>query len=80
MGGEHTYQLQRPSDAVLEAVADEKGIDERDLDPPLFEAIDPDALDSLFRDTMCEVTFTYDEYVVTVDQANEVEVRAAETR
>lgn len=35
--------------------------------PPLYEAIDPDALDNLFRDRNTgEVTFTYLEYKITV--------------
>lgn len=37
-----------PSDAVVDAIAAVSGEDPRDL-PPLFESIDPDALDLLFR-------------------------------
>ena len=35
------------SETVVTAVADAKGVDPLDLDP-LYDAIDPDALDSLF--------------------------------
>jgi hypothetical protein len=37
-----------PSDAVLDALATATGVDPLDL-PPLYERIDPDALDRLFR-------------------------------
>jgi len=38
---------QSPSEAVVEALADAKGVDPLELDP-LYDAIDPDALDALF--------------------------------
>lgn len=38
---------QSPSEAVVEALADAKGVDPLELDP-LYEVIDPDALDALF--------------------------------
>jgi len=36
-----------PSEAVVEALADAKGVDPLELEP-LYEVIDPDALDALF--------------------------------
>lgn len=38
------------SEAVIEAVADAKGVDPLDLEP-MYDTIDPDALDSIFRDS-----------------------------
>lgn len=59
-----------PSRAVVEMVAATENVDQTDL-PPLYEAIDPDALDKLFESrsddrTPMEVTFTYYGHEVTV--------------
>lgn len=40
-----------PSETIVMAVADAKGCAPTDL-PPLHDVIDPDALDSLFADTL----------------------------
>jgi hypothetical protein len=54
------------SEAVVAAVADRAGVDRTDL-PPLFEAVDPDALDALFADRRPgRVAFEYAGYEVTV--------------
>lgn len=58
------------SSAVVSAIARHEGVDPVHLDPPLYEYIDPDALDSLFRDgdeSTVELTFRYDGCVVRVD-------------
>ena len=62
-----------PSLAVVEAVAAAADVDPADLHPPLYEAIDPIALDRLFADgserssnRSGRVTFTYRDYEVTV--------------
>lgn len=60
-----------PSQAVVTAVADAKGVDPIDL-PPLFGAIDPDALDALFESGAVasrqsgSVEFAYAGYLVEV--------------
>jgi len=83
-----TVQAPRPSTAVVTAVADAEGVDETDL-PPLFHAIDPDALDSLFdsRDepphatrTTGSISFHYHGYDVTVTANGRVEVTAQPSR
>lgn len=58
--------------AVLEAVADAEDADALDL-PPLYEAVDTDALEAIFQ-PMADgstragrVEFTYHGYLVTVD-------------
>lgn len=68
------------SDAVVRAVADADGIDPLDA-PPLYEVIDPDALDSLFdgsengtQHTAVTVTFVYNGYHVTVQSSRTVQV------
>lgn len=56
-----------PSVAVVEAVADAKSISASDLEPPLYEFVDPDALDRMLG-TAETATVTFDawEYEVTV--------------
>jgi len=66
------------SEAVIVAVAEEEGVDEQELDSLLFEVIDPDALDSLFRNSAGRVQFDYLEYKVTVDHKGVVDVDEAE--
>ncbi|QLH78316.1 hypothetical protein HZS55_13805 [Halosimplex rubrum] len=82
---------ERPSEAVITAVSDvaEKsptpiaGSEEApDALSPLYEQIDPDGLDALLagnddQSEDCLVTFSYDDYVVTV-QAGVITVAAPE--
>lgn len=62
---------ERFSTAVVEAVAERVGVDPIDLNPPLYRAIDPDALDDLLTsletgDADGSVSFHYLGYDVTV--------------
>ncbi|MFP8890960.1 HalOD1 output domain-containing protein [Natrialbaceae archaeon A-CW2] len=60
---------------VIDAIAAEAGVDPLELDTPLFEAVNPEALDRLFRDEVnCRVTFDYDEYEITVSNDGTVTV------
>lgn len=69
------------SHRVLEAVAEETGVSPLEIDRPLYEAIDPDALDALFRHGRSEtvVEFAYLGCRVRVFGDGEVAV-AAENR
>lgn len=59
---------------VLTAVAERDRSDPLDL-PPLFEAVDPDALERITRnDGVREIAFTYHGYQVVVDGDGEVRV------
>ncbi|ELZ06314.1 hypothetical protein C482_00790 [Natrialba chahannaoensis JCM 10990] len=63
----HTASL-----AVVEAVSTVADCDPTAL-PPLYDTIDPDALDALFSeqtaaDVRPEVSFTYNQYDVTITQ------------
>ena len=66
--------------AVVEAVAAAEGVEPVDLDVPLYSAIDPDALDRLFRSAPADngiigrITFTYAGYDVTVQATGDVRV------
>jgi hypothetical protein len=55
------------SEAVLTAVAEREGVAEHELRPPLYDVINPEALDALFREATGSVTFEYLGYRVTVD-------------
>lgn len=60
------------SEAVLAAVAEREGVAEDELEPPLFDAINPESLDTLFRESEGAVTFEYAGYDVTVDSEGRV--------
>lgn len=53
---------------VIEAIADAGETDPTELSPPLYEVIDPDALETLFaRDqALGKVIFNYNSYEVSV--------------
>ena len=66
-----------PSSTVIEAVAAEMGVQPTELPEQLFDAIDADALDSLFRGRERmdgKVTFSYCGYIITVTSDGTVTV------
>lgn len=63
--------------AVIDAIADREGVDPVDLEPPLYDVIDLDALDSLVRgpaQSTIEITFQYGEYDVRVTNHGDIDV------
>lgn len=61
-----TSPQENVSQKVVRAVAQEKGMSETEI-PPLYEAIDPDALNTLFKQSrQGQLSFDYSGYVVTV--------------
>jgi len=62
------------STAVIAGIASQLSVEPTDLDTPLFEAINPEALDTLFRDSTGAVTFRYENYDVTVHSDGRVEL------
>lgn len=76
---DHTREDVPPSRAVVEAVAAAEGVDPTELSPPLYTAIDPDVLDSIFSDgrgahPTGQLVFEYLGYEVTVRPDGEVSV------
>jgi len=67
----------RLSEAVLRAISDFEGIDEAE-EQPLYETVDLDALDDLFRTDSGQVTFRYVDYVVTVTPDGDVRIEPAD--
>ncbi|WP_265111193.1 HalOD1 output domain-containing protein [Halosolutus halophilus] len=71
-----------PSEAVIDAVATASGIDAIELAGefgPLYDAIDPTALDALFdrEDAIGSVRFHYAGYQVAVDHEGRIELTGA---
>ena len=65
--------------AVVTAIATKRGVEPTEL-PPLYESIDPDALDALFAPTRSggprrgRLEFTYDGHEVAVDCGSDLEI------
>ena len=64
------------SGRVIQAVADRDGVSPLDITPPLFDAIDPDALDRLYDDgrTGVAVDFEFAGYLITVNEHGRVDL------
>ncbi|MBZ6495330.1 HalOD1 output domain-containing protein [Natrinema longum] len=76
---------ERASDAIVTAVAAIVGTDSVDL-PPLYDAVDPEALDSLVEHAQRmedagthQVWFTYESFDVGVRTDGEIRIRDATT-
>ena len=68
---------ERVVDRILSAVADKEGCGKLDL-PPLFEAVDPEALETLVEhEATFELTFTYNGYDIVFDDSGEIDVTVA---
>ena len=70
---------ERPlSEKVVDTVAEHEGVDPVDLDPRLYQAVDPDALDQLFsssrRSDDLEVAFMYSGYEVVARSDGELSI------
>ena len=70
----------RVTDRVLDALAKRETADPATFDPPLYDVVDPDALDALFRreSATMAVEFTYRGYRVSVSGDGEVAVAVSE--
>lgn len=76
-----TNPASSPSQAVIDAVASREGVEPVNLEPPLYDAIDPDALDALVKLTApgpeqapIAIEFPYHGYEVHVCSAGGVTV------
>lgn len=75
-GGDRAEPLSR---AVVDAIADHEGVDPTNLEPCLYDVIDPEALDALFPDGSPSgaggrVRFSYDGRDVCVSADGRVRV------
>jgi hypothetical protein len=68
------------SEKVIRAVAEAEGINPRVVTPPLYEVVDPEALDRIFQPstgsgpTNGNLTFSYSGHQITVGENGEVMV------
>lgn len=70
-----TVETQRVlSTGIVETVAEAVGVDPTGLRTPLYEVLDPDALDALFRTADGAVTFEYLDYEVTAHATGEIDL------
>lgn len=76
-----------PSAKVLDEIAEREGVSPVDLEPPLYDVIDPEALDFLFRnhgretvDSVRQIVFRYAGYDVSVSGDGEVGVEERKQR
>lgn len=74
-----------PSQSVVRIVAERKGVAPEELSVPLFDAVDPEALDTIVRSTRAgrnrspvRITFSYYGYDVEVSSDGSVTVSSAE--
>lgn len=67
------------TDRIASTIADSAQQDVTELDPPLYDAIDADALVEVIQsDAVREVEFSYLDYTVVVDEEGEVCVSEVE--
>ena len=64
---EPTDKRNRPSEAVIRALADAEGVPPEALSVTLRDYVDPEALDALARGDGCTVRFPVEHYDVTVE-------------
>ncbi|MWV64819.1 hypothetical protein GRS48_08285 [Halorubrum sp. JWXQ-INN 858] len=75
-----TGHAESPSQAVVEAVAEREGVDPTDLTVPLYDAVDPEALDAVvqealkYDDPSFRIEFRYYGYTISVSADGSVEV------
>lgn len=69
------------STAVVKAIAEREGVDPLEMDPPLYDVIDPDALNTLFTgpanvgDARPEgIVFEYNGYEIKVTSDGDVHI------
>lgn len=74
-----TNQYESPSEAIVTTIAAKETVTETAL-PPLYNQIDPDALDALVTgqsDDSIQVSFTYSGYNVHIRDSDVIEISPA---
>lgn len=72
LGVERTVSSGTLSYAVIESVATREEVAPHRLENSLYETINPESLDSLFRNSPGSVVFEFYGYIVTVENGGEV--------
>jgi len=60
---------------IIDRIAKREEIQPVELSPPLYNVVDPEALEALLESDSVEVTFTYAGYTVTVHSGGTVRVK-----
>ena len=63
------------SELVIQAVADAEGCDPSMIASPLYDAIDPDALDAIYARASPRLEFEYADYHIEITPARRVRVQ-----
>lgn len=71
-------ERQTLSEKVVTVVAQHEAVSPTELPEPLYETIDPDALDTLFQTEHGRVTFPYLDYEITVEGTGHINVQDRE--
>ncbi|GGK71158.1 HalOD1 output domain-containing protein [Haloarcula sebkhae] len=69
-------QYESPSEAIVTAIATKESVTETSL-PPLYNQIDPDALDTLVAGQTnddIQISFTYSGYTVRIRDSETIEI------
>lgn len=80
---ESASRAESPSQTVVEAVANREGVDAMELTVPLYDAIDPEALDAIVQGDQTDdasslrIEFSYYGYAVSVAADGSVQVEDA---
>ena len=64
------------SELVIQAVAEANECDPSMVSPPLYDAIDPDALDAIYRRASPAMLFEYADYRIEITTARTVHVHS----
>jgi hypothetical protein len=72
------FDCPSPTEQVVLEIAEQEGIEPTEL-PPLYDTIDPEALNALLTtDTVSDLTFEYLDYEVTVTAPDHITVSEVE--
>jgi len=76
-----TVPVDNVTNEVIKTVAEIKDVDPLEVTPPLYEVIDPDALESLFANdrTLGKVIFNYSDCEVSVFSDGYISVKSQST-
>lgn len=66
--GDDRSRERRISERVILSVAAAKGENPVEMQPALYDAIDPDALDTLFESERVSVEFSWQNYRIVIDE------------
>ncbi len=80
MGVREQAANDRIIDEIIRRLAAAAGVDPLDLNPPLFEVVDPESLEQLIRyGDGCSIRFAYNDWIVEVGTEQKIRLEPRET-